>query len=172
MGFYCIYIKHNRDNKCSLRADPLQGVTYEGERLTVAALWWRTKGQARCRQTLYPSMDANSAPQDLYLFNPRWRRQWQLSYCYINTLELEKVIATQLKATFSFHKITTKKPLKCLSYILICHFTWPLQWFIILDMNNLVKVSHHYQSSWNQHEQQNGGLPFQTRQVQQGIPRN
>ncbi len=45
-------------------------------------------------------------------------------------------------------------------------------------MNNLVKVSHHY---WmllklsikrNQHEQQNGGLPFQTRKVQQDIPRN
>ncbi len=47
------------------------------------------------------------------------------------------------KATFTFYKITIKT-LKCLPYILICHFTWRLQWFIILDMNNLVKVSHHY----------------------------
>ncbi len=44
-------------------------------------------------------------------------------------------------------------------------------------MNNLVKVSHHYWMllkllSWNQNEQQNGALPFQTRVVQQGIPRN
>ncbi len=48
------------------------------------------------------------------------------------------------KVTFSFHKITTQKTLKCLPYILIRHFTWLLQWFIILDMNNLVKVSHHH----------------------------
>ncbi len=27
-------------------------------------------------------------------------------------------------------------------------------------------------SCWNQHEQQSEGLPFQTREVQQGIPRN
>ncbi len=80
------------------------------------------------------------------------------------------------KATFSFHKITTKT-LKCLSYILISHFTWLLQWFIILDMNNLVNVSHHYwmllklsikmKSTWAAK-----WLPFQTREVQQGIARN
>ncbi len=44
-----------------------------------------------------------------------------------------------IKDTFSVHKIT-----KCLSYILISHLTWLLQWFIILDLNNLVNVSHHY----------------------------
>ncbi len=52
-------------------------------------------------------------------------------------------IVNHVKATFSLHKITTKT-LKCLTYILISHFTWLLQWFIILDMNNLEKVSHHY----------------------------
>ncbi len=40
-----------------------------------------------------------------------------------------------------------------------------LQWFIILDMKNLVNIYHHYWmllklSSWNQNEQQNGGLIF------------
>ncbi len=59
------------------------------------------------------------------------------------------------------------------TYILISHFIWLLQWFIILDMNNLVKVSHHYcmalklsiklKSTWT---------AIQTREVQQGIPRN
>ncbi len=35
-------------------------------------------------------------------------------------------------------------------YILISHFTWLLQWFIILDINNLVNVSHHYWTLyWN-----------------------
>ncbi len=54
-------------------------------------------------------------------------------------------LLSKLKATFSFHKITTKKHSNaCLPYILISHFTWLLQWFIILDMNNSVKVSHHY----------------------------
>ncbi len=33
-----------------------------------------------------------------------------------------------------------------------------------------IECSWNCQSSWNQHEQQNGGLPFQTREVQQGIP--
>ncbi len=46
------------------------------------------------------------------------------------------------KASFSFHKITPKT-LK-LPYILICHCTSLPPWFIILDKNNFVKVSHHY----------------------------
>ncbi len=63
-------------------------------------------------------------------------------------------------------------------YILISHFTWRLQWFIMLDINNLINVSHHYwmllklSIKWNQHEYQNGGFSFQTKEVQQGIPRN
>ncbi len=55
-----------------------------------------------------------------------------------------KISFSSLKATFSFHKITTTKTFKCLPYVLISHFTRLLQWFIILDMNNLVKGSHHY----------------------------
>ncbi len=54
------------------------------------------------------------------------------------------VYASCVNATFSFHKITTHKKLKWLPYILFSHFTWLLQWFIILDINNLVNVSHHY----------------------------
>ncbi len=54
------------------------------------------------------------------------------------------VMLWQVKATFSFHKIITKKHTPMPTYILISHFTWILEWFIILDMNNLVKVSHHY----------------------------
>ncbi len=87
---------------------------------------------------------------------------------------LPSLILTEFKATFSFHKITTKT-LKCLLYILVSHFTWLLQWFIILDMNNLVNVSHHYwmllklsielKSTWA--AEQNGGLPFQTMEVQE-----
>ncbi len=65
-----------------------------------------------------------------------------------------------LKATFSVHKITTHKKLKCLPYmyILISHFTGLSQWFIILGINNLVKVSQRYwmllklSIKWNQHE--------------------
>ncbi len=52
--------------------------------------------------------------------------------------------SSYLKISSLFIKLTTKKTLKCLPYILISHFLWLLQWFIILDMNNLVKVSHHY----------------------------
>ncbi len=65
-----------------------------------------------------------------------------------------------------------QQTLKCIPYILISQFTWLLQWFIILDMKHLVNVSHHYwmllklsiklKSTWTD-EQQNGGLPFQTR---------
>ncbi len=34
-----------------------------------------------------------------------------------------------------------------------------------------IKCSLNCQSSWNQHDQQNGGLRFQTKEVQQGIPK-
>ncbi len=37
--------------------------------------------------------------------------------------------------------------LKWLHYILIGHCTSLSPWFIILDMNNFVKVSHHYLTS-------------------------
>ncbi len=63
-------------------------------------------------------------------------------------------------------------------YILISHFAWLSQWFIILDINNLVIVYERYwmllklSIKWNQHEYQNGGITFQTREVQLGIPRN
>ncbi len=53
------------------------------------------------------------------------------------------IIYTPLKVTFSFHIITTKRHSNA-NLILISHFTWILQWFIILDMNNLVNVTHHY----------------------------
>ncbi len=45
------------------------------------------------------------------------------------------------------HLATTPKTLKWLSYILICRCTSLSQWFIILDNNNFVKVSHHYLTS-------------------------
>ncbi len=43
-------------------------------------------------------------------------------------------------------KIKNKKThtLKWLFYILICHCTSLSPWFIILDKNNFVNVSHHY----------------------------
>ncbi len=37
--------------------------------------------------------------------------------------------------------------LKLLPYILIGHCTSLLPWFIILDKNNVVNVSHHYLTS-------------------------
>ncbi len=37
--------------------------------------------------------------------------------------------------------------LKCIHFILICHCTSLSPWFIILDKNNFVKVSHHYLTS-------------------------
>ncbi len=37
--------------------------------------------------------------------------------------------------------------LKWLPYILIGHCTSLSTWFIILDKNNFVKVSHHYHTS-------------------------
>ncbi len=52
----------------------------------------------------------------------------------------------QLKATFSIYKLITKM-LKWLPYILIGHCTSLSPWFIILDKNNFVNVSHHYLSS-------------------------
>ncbi len=39
------------------------------------------------------------------------------------------------------------KMLKWLPYILIGHCTSLSPWFIILDKNNFVKVSHHYLTS-------------------------
>ncbi len=35
-----------------------------------------------------------------------------------------------------------------------------------------IEWSWNCQSIWNQYEQQNGGIPFQTKEVQQGIPRH
>ncbi len=54
----------------------------------------------------------------------------------------------QLKASFSFPKIIPKA-LKCIYCILICHCTSLSPWFIILDKNYFVKVTHHYWiSTW------------------------
>ncbi len=47
------------------------------------------------------------------------------------------------KATFSVHKITTKNTQMPTLHI-YTNFTWLSQWFIILDINNLVNVYHHY----------------------------
>ncbi len=49
----------------------------------------------------------------------------------------------QFKASLSVHKITPKTP-KWLPYILICHCTSLSPWFIILDKNNFINVSHYY----------------------------
>ncbi len=59
-------------------------------------------------------------------------------YCIMTALLIE-----MLKASFSFYKLIPK-PLKWPPYILICHCTSLSPWFIILDKNNFVKVSHHY----------------------------
>ncbi len=56
------------------------------------------------------------------------RIQW---YCWL------------LKATFSFHKITTKT-LKCLPLVILHDFYNDLLYIHVLDMNNLVKVFYHY----------------------------
>ncbi len=56
---------------------------------------------------------------------------------------LGPIICSRLKASFSFHKITPKT-LKLLPHILVCHCTSLSPWFIILDKNNFVNVSHHY----------------------------
>ncbi len=69
-------------------------------------------------------------------FDPRWRSTHLGSEVYCVSL------VPPFKATFSFHKITTKNTQ--IPTILISHFTWLLQWFITLDMNNLVNVSHDY----------------------------
>ncbi len=53
---------------------------------------------------------------------------------------------TNVKATFSFHKLIPKM-LRWLLYILIGHCTSLSPWFIILDKNNFIKVSHHYLTS-------------------------
>ncbi len=52
----------------------------------------------------------------------------------------------RIKTSFSFHKITLKT-FKWLPYILICHCTPFSPWFIILDKNSFVQVSHHYLTS-------------------------
>ncbi len=56
-------------------------------------------------------------------------------------------IYTEFKATFSFYKLIPKKA-QMTTYILIGHCTSlsPL-WFIILDKNNFVKLSHNYLKS-------------------------
>ncbi len=59
---------------------------------------------------------------------------------FVQCLCAINIVGHIFKATFSFHKITTKI-LNCLPYILISHFKWLLQWFILLDMNNLVSFS-------------------------------
>ncbi len=48
---------------------------------------------------------------------------------------------------FSFHINIFKKTLKWLPYILNCYCTSLSTWFIVLDKNNFVKVSHHYLTS-------------------------
>ncbi len=72
--------------------------------------------------------------------------------------------------TFSFHKITTKT-LKCLPYILISHITSLSQRFSKSFSSPLNALETVNQAEIN-NEQQNGGIIFQTREVQQGIPRN
>ncbi len=50
------------------------------------------------------------------------------------------------KTSFSFPKIIPKST-QCIHCILISHCTSLSPWFIILDKNNVVKVSHHYLTS-------------------------
>ncbi len=50
-----------------------------------------------------------------------------------------------LKLIFFYKQITTNTQMT--SFILICHCTPLLPWFIILDKNNFVIVSHHYLTS-------------------------
>ncbi len=66
--------------------------------------------------------------------------RWFLLSRKTNTFYLIDLL---FKASFSFHKII-QKTLKWLPYILFCHYTPLSSWFIILDKNNFVKVSHHY----------------------------
>ncbi len=83
---------------------------------------------------------------------------WLMTYPYRKTTELyvpqmEPTLLVfsscnqcKFKATFSFYKLIPIK-FKWLPYILICHCTPLSPWFIILDKNNFVKVSHHYLTS-------------------------
>ncbi len=58
----------------------------------------------------------------------------------------EMLLLGDLKATFSFHKLIPQT-LKRQSYILIGHCTSLSPWFIILDKNIFVNVSHYYLTS-------------------------
>ncbi len=62
---------------------------------------------------------------------------------FVSMSQLNMSTARVIKATFSVHKLIPKT-LKWLPYILICHGTSLSPWFIILDNNNFVNVSHHY----------------------------